>query len=102
MIDWQRLIPGYWLQNLPTSTEWDAILNDLMNTFPEPTSVGLHTVDFNKVTVWVRNYPYAYGYIYSSPIGRIEVLPRVATRKRLKAYLGNIQYTQLRKLFNDD
>jgi hypothetical protein len=30
MIDWYRLLPSYWIQNYPTSKEWDTALNKLI------------------------------------------------------------------------
>lgn len=79
-IDWERLKPRYWMQNEPTSWEWDAILNYLMDTYePEP---GYLTVKLGPVEVWVSNWPYSYGNAYRPH--EVKVLPSVATRKRLK------------------
>lgn len=80
-IDWMRLRPMHWLQNSPTDWEWDAILNDLLDKH-DPIR-GYMTVTIGKVEVWVSNWPYAYGSPYGS--GLLDVLPSVATRKRLRS-----------------
>lgn len=80
-IDWMRLWPMYWLQNDRTDWELDAILNDLLDKH-DPVEKYL-TVMLGKVEVWVGNWPYSYGSPYGP--GVKEVLPSVATRKRLKA-----------------
>lgn len=83
--DWQRLWPKYWLQNAPTNYEWDAILNDLMDK--HEIQRGYCAVKLGKVEVWASNWPYAYGSPYLA--GRVkDVLPTVATRKRLRALVG--------------
>lgn len=79
--DWRRLVaPRFWLQNYPTDWEWDATLNRLLDTHdPKP---GYMTVSLGGVDVWVSNWPYSYGYPYTP---RMDGLPSVATRKRLRA-----------------
>lgn len=82
--DWMRLWPKYWLQNSPTNYEWDAILNDLLDKHdPKPSYL---TVSLGNVEVWVGNWPYAYGAPYAN--GVKDVLPTVATRKRLRDIIG--------------
>ena len=86
-IDWQRLFsPRFWLQNDPTDWEWDAALNRLMDKYPV-TLAGACTVYLGGVEVWVGNYPYAYGNPYSP---QKDVLPSVATRKRLKSRVDEV------------
>lgn len=83
--DWQRLWPKYWLQHGPTNYEWDAILNQLLDKH-EP-KVSHLTVYLGKVEVWIGNWPYAYGAPYHN--GLREMVPTVATRKRLKSIIGD-------------
>lgn len=78
MIDFYRLLPPFWIQNYPTCREWDAMLNRLMDE-REPTNKTPYTVNFGDIEVWIGNYPYSYGGIY-----KVDLLPKVATRRRLK------------------
>lgn len=79
-IDWQRLIPRYWLQNCKTDWDWDEILNDLLDR-NEVRPSGRVTM-IGTVEVWTSNYPYAYGSCHNPKNGG---LPSVSTRKRLRA-----------------
>ena len=79
-MDWYRLLPLYWMQNTATCKAWDAILNDALDQGPVKYRGG-HTANIDGLTVWVSNWPYAYGSPYQ---GGPEPLPKVATRKRLK------------------
>ena len=88
-IDWQRLIPRYWLQNTHTDWTWDALLNQLMDEH-EPVEEYAVAI-FGGVEVWVRNYPYAYGSPYNVAGLGGDPLPSVATRKRLRAILRAIE-----------
>ena len=82
--DWQRLFCGPWIQNAPTNWEWDDLLNKSMDKYPVE-RVSPHNAKIGNLTVWVGNWPYAYGSC-DGPI-RLESLPSVATRKRLRAAL---------------
>ena len=86
MTDWQRFIPGYMWQNYPTSLDWDAALNHLLDTIGV-TEVSVHTCNIGKTVIWTSNWPYAYGSIYGP--AKLEVLPKVATRKRLRKAVIN-------------
>lgn len=92
-MDWQRLIPRYWMQNYPSDKEWDKILNHLMDTC-EPEFDHM-TVRFGPIEVWVSNYPYAFGYPYRH---KQEYLPYVRTRKRLKKIVDAGKWDELKKL----
>ena len=82
-IDWQRLIPGFWFQNYPTDWDWDAALNGALDRH-EPV-MGFCTAKVGGFTVWVANWPYAYGSPTTKSGARdIPILPSVATRKRLR------------------
>lgn len=89
-IDWYRLIPKYWLQNYPTSWEWDALLNDILDT-AEVVIPGYHTTTIDGVEIWTENWPYAYGAPYITRLGMSHFLPSVKTRIRLKKFLESKQ-----------
>lgn len=83
-MDWQKLIPRFWMQTRPTDLEWDAQLNAALDYFPV-TDLSEHTCRVGPFEVWTRNWPYAYGRLYSlngkySNSG----VPLVRTRKRLR------------------
>lgn len=78
-IDWYRIFPIYWLQNSPTCWNWDTELNRLMDE-GGITDLTNYIATIGDVKIWIRNYPYAFGSNYKNPA---EVLPSVATRKRL-------------------
>ena len=84
-MDWQRFIPGFWMQNCPTSLEWDEALNTALDA-NKITKISQHTVCVNGMLVWTSNWPYAYGSPHSP---EVSILPKVSTRKRLmKAVLN--------------
>ena len=85
MIDWHRIIcPATWIQNYPTSMGWDAALNLMMdNKFPVK-RVSELVIELGSSSIWIGNYPYAFGHPYPEP----EVLPTVKTRKCLLAYIS--------------
>lgn len=91
--DWYRLLPYYQFQNCPTDWTWDKILNELLD---EHGVKGLdsHTAKVGHLEVWVSNYPYAYGSPYYPT--KVDIIPSVKTRKRLKSMLGEIDYDYLR------
>jgi hypothetical protein len=90
-IDWQRLIPRYWFQNYPTSWEWDALLNELLDQ--HPISFGYLTVTIGGAEVWAGNYPYAYGHPYAP---EMQALPSVATRRRLRRAIEGARLDKIR------
>lgn len=77
-MDWYRLIPGFWSQNRKTSRSWDVALNKALDL--GVTSVDAHEAQVGPFTVWVSNYPYAFGYNRADPL---EAVPFVKTRIRL-------------------
>lgn len=87
--DWGRLDPRFWLQNSKTNNEWDAILNDLMDEHTPIIETG--GARFGNILVWTNNWPYAYG--TPSPVGSNypDYMPRVATRKRLRRIMNEIE-----------
>jgi hypothetical protein len=78
-MDLGRLRPGFWFQNKPTSAVWDWALNHALDTFGVR-EVDAHTAAVGPFTVWISNWPYAFGYDRADAL---ELLPKVATRIRL-------------------
>jgi hypothetical protein len=83
--DYHRLLPPYWLQNYPTNWEWDAILNNAMDT-GKIRVLSPWTADVGGFEVWVANWPYSFGKMDGWK-GDNYGLPSVATRKRLRSML---------------
>lgn len=80
--DWWRLLPIYWSQNYPTDRVWDAILCQAIDLFGV-TVEDQFTCKVGPFTVWIENWPYAYGYSWRLQGSR--VLPMVRTRRKLRA-----------------
>lgn len=91
-MDWYRLFLPYWIQNHPTSMEWDAFLNSILDNIEYIDTSSHYTTIINEIKVWTSNWPYAYG----SPYG-IDVLPTVSTRKRLRKLIRDIKLNELIK-----
>ena len=74
------LNPAFWLRNKPTNRSWDLmILNQLKEPLFE--RINEYTVNLNGVAIWVKNYPYCYGYDYTEKnLG----LPSRSTTLKLK------------------
>lgn len=85
MVDWSRLLPSYWIQNYPTNMFWDRFVAEAISR-GEVEAESPCRAKVGGVSVWVGNWPYAYGYPYNVP-GLSEVMPTVATRKRLRDML---------------
>lgn len=71
--------PSCWLQNYLYSSNWDKLLNELMETHTF-TNVTEYTANLGNVRVWIENYPYA----AFTPDRSIKVRP--SRRTILKAY----------------
>lgn len=93
--DWGRINPRFWFQNNPTSDEWDAILNRAMDTYKAELGGYETTLKLGPLTVWTANWPYAYGSCWSPSF---DGLPRVATRKRLRALAESVRPDPLGKV----
>lgn len=91
-VDWWRFLPAYWFQNRPTDREWDALLNHLLDRYE--IKCGDCVAEVGPITVWVENWPYAYGYAY--PPQGFAWLPMVRTRKRLRRLLQTTTYDAAR------
>lgn len=86
--------PDFWYMQLPYSEHWDKILNNLMDNvkaeISHPNSLDgvIYTIRFDKVEVWIQNYPYSYGHIYNhDKSDSIKVRPSRLTIKRLKRFV---------------
>lgn len=53
--------PAYWVSNNSISKPWDRRLRTLIKEGAEVTNADDFTVDLGGITIWVSNYPYAYG-----------------------------------------
>lgn len=84
--------PKFWLMNYSFSKYWDRDLNFLIdNASPKLLRGGLENdyyyIVFNdKVKVWIKNYPYAYGRVsdYSLFGGTINMRPSRLTILKLR------------------
>lgn len=77
--------PRFWLRNYGVSHEWDAALGVLLDMVEDgqlSIEQSDHTVTIGGVTVWVSNWPYAYGRAHR-PI-KSEMIPRRSTALRLR------------------
>jgi len=83
-MDWGRLNPRFWLQNYPTSAEWDTVISAALDS-GDVKITGPHTAHIGRYEVWVANYPYAFGYRANCPC---PVLPKTATRRRIYNFVG--------------
>lgn len=64
--------------------DWDTRLNALLDQGYPPTA-GYLTTSINGTGIWIGNYPYAYGHMYSS--GKESGMPSKATKLRLRKYI---------------
>jgi hypothetical protein len=79
--------PRYWISNYPTNKEWDAaILRAIdMDCDAELSHTGC-TVSIAGRSIWIANFPYAYGGGYG--IGP-DFLPSKRTRIKLRRFLSS-------------
>jgi len=105
-MDWYRLFnPLFWIQNEPTSEEWDRVLNELLDKYGV-TSVNQYTARVGNLEIWVCNYPYSFGHTHNSvfrpeqPSLYNNVLPKVKTRIRLKKMIEQVQKEQFNKFIS--
>jgi hypothetical protein len=57
--------PRFWVRNYSISYAWDAQLNRALDRHPViPRDLGgeVFDVEIGDLTVWVKNWPYAFGY----------------------------------------
>jgi hypothetical protein len=96
-MDWYRLLPQYWIQNDPTDLAWDKTLNELLDKH-EIEVCSEHTIRLGRARIWVSNWPFAFGQLVTSDFVDISGLPRVATRKRLRAALLQLRNNRYKSL----
>ena len=73
--------PSFWISNSGVNLTYDAWLQKELDK-PDPVScVGQYTCVVGGKVIWVGNFPYSYGHLYSP---EIEALPRRATRIKLQ------------------
>lgn len=82
--------PHCWISNHPSDECLDEFINLCIdnNLFINPDENNLYNtvrVGDKSTHIWTSNYPYAYGYIYTS--GCTRKCPSFRTRKRLRNYL---------------
>jgi hypothetical protein len=79
------------------SKEYDEILNKLIDKkTPLKIEYGMVIFEGTSERIWVCNYPYAYGSVYTS--GQ-DIYPTMKTRKKLKNY---IQYQNVKNFMIKD
>lgn len=84
-----RLIrPNAWSMNMPLNWDWDEYVNTMLDLGVVTDDDG-YTAQCGHTRIWVSNWPYAYGYLYTVDTGRD--LPQVRTTyrtaRRLRAEL---------------
>jgi len=84
--------PGTWMRNYGYSKHVDKfILTALENPkfeYGNPYTQYDNVIKLNGVTVWVGNYPYAYGYLYNrSQVGMPSRKTVVKLKKALDAHI---------------
>lgn len=78
------LTPSAWFQLGRTDWDWDAELNEYLDTKPEVLSKNVLRVVFPKYKLWISNYSYGNRWYNVAGVK----LPSVKTRKRLRAYIS--------------
>ena len=58
--------PRWWIMNDSYSPIWDKKINDLLDKYKfEPDGHKNITAKLGDLTIWLGNYPYAYGTLYN-------------------------------------
>lgn len=83
MPDFYRLLPQYWQQLYPSDKAWDDELNAALDKYGIK-KINEYTCQVGPHTIWISNWPYAFGYNYNTLHIR---LPLVKTRLRIKNLL---------------
>lgn len=97
IIDVLRLLPRFWIQTRPTFIPWDRALNAALDKFGV-TAAGAHEATVGPFTVWISNYPYAFGYNRNDGI---EQIPTCWTRMKLRRAIQAFQTQQYMREFPD-
>ena len=91
--------PSYWILNSPPpNEEWDGELNKMLDN-PEFGRIDSHTCNLNGKTIWIENFPYAYGSPWANHRyhGK-DILPK--RRTILKLYDALESHKKWTKIFN--
>lgn len=88
--------PDFWIKVRKVDSEWDKVLNRLMENGYEPYNISNYTCEIAGQEIWISNYPYGYGNPYGGIEGNRrdrdnERIPYALTRYRLKRYLRAYQ-----------
>lgn len=86
-MDLYRLLPRFWIQHGKSFRIGDSALNTALDKF-EITNVTAHETVVGPFTVWISNYPYAFGYNRQDAL---ENPPFVKTRIRLRKAIETYQ-----------
>lgn len=79
--------PGCWIRNRLTNKEWDRKVLDLLEK-GQFSEVGQYTVKLGGEQIWVKNYPYEFGYnAYTTGTG----MPSRSTVFKLKDAINRIE-----------
>ena len=100
-MEWRRLLPKYWVQLEKTDWAWDKKLNELLDSNPTIT-LGYLTVFLNNAEIWVGNYPYSYGQLYTPARGsKATGVPSIKTRNRIKDIVDRLEEKERIRLLNE-
>lgn len=89
--------PAFWIRNYDTDKKWDKELNHMIDNWNckrdlySDNSVSEYTLTFTDpigffkpYTVWIKDYPYAYGYQITSAWRNCDKLPSRLTTLKLR------------------
>lgn len=78
--------PNWWVMNNSYNETWDKKLNHLLDNHKLEID-NYHTAELDGITIWIANYPYAYGVIWGNPFSKnINTLSLQGRPSRLTIY----------------
>ena len=81
--------------------QWDEVLNELLDK-GEVKKLGACTLDFKRGTsVWIENYPYSFGYLYTDSFSKGSPMPTDKTKKKLKVFVDKLKYEQRQEAYQE-
>lgn len=87
-----RLIcPSFWIDNYRVDWDYDSWLKTQLENDPMITDVCHYTAKINGTTVWIGNYPYAYGGIWMGA-DNCDFIPSPLTRVMLRKAVNKAMY----------